>query len=320
MKPLLTGALLLLLAVGCSPGERLGSTGAGGLDEMSYIVVPHPDDEMQAWSLIEDSPDAYKVFIMLTIGEQTAYCASPGYDEGTGEASPSPWPAGKWTSSCESARQNSFFDFIAAMADSDDGLPSSFTFEGVKGPFDSLGYTICRHDAEGCVSDRTAKVWISEVAAVVWFNLGDGDLTDEEVEWAVKTVRDNRSTLGINKSLPNGSLIGASYWNSSYSGCFVYTHDDHLAVYEALWDTDFDIGYQAAASCDSDPGVARVAQVSYAHFDDAFETSGSSRLGAHVVNYGWLWGEGPGYWPGDYSGQGELFHRDQAFRVRFSSS
>ena len=156
MKPLFTG--VLLLAAGCSVGESLPSSGGDVLDKVSYVVVPHPDDEMQAWSLIEDTPDAYKVFVILTYGEQTRYCASPGYDEGTGEASPFPWPAGRWMSSCESARRNSFFDFMAEMARSDDGLPSSFAFEGVKGPFDSLGYTICRNDAGGCVSDRTAKV------------------------------------------------------------------------------------------------------------------------------------------------------------------
>lgn len=287
-------------------------------NKMSYIVVPHPDDEMQAWSLIEDSPDNYHVFVVLTRGEQTSYCSSPGHDAGTGEAAPDPWPAGKWTSTCELARENSFLDFLEGMGATDNGLPTDYTYRGSKGPFGAGGITLCRYDSGGCVSDRSADVWTSALASVVWFNLGDGDLTKEEVTWAIKAVRDNRALLGINSTLPNHNLIGASYWNKSYAGCYVYPHSDHRAVHEALWDIDFNVGYQAVASCESDPDASRTEWVTYAHFDDAFDTSGSTRLGEHVVHYGWLQSGNPGYWRGDYSGQDELFHRKQVFWVRFS--
>ena len=325
MKPLLRGASAAL-GVGAAMVGLFGSACAsstndsGGPERLSYLVMPHPDDEMQAWSLFEDSPETYKIFIMLTKGEQTAYCASPGYDEGTGEAAPTPWPDGRWTPSCEAARQNSFFDFVGGMGGRDSGLPTSFTSQGVKGPFDALGHTICRHDDGGCIADLTAEVWTSPVAAVVWFNVGDGDVTEGEVAWAVTTVRDNRAALGINSSLPNHGLIGASYWNRSHPGCVVYDHDDHRAVHEALWNTNFDVGYQAAAACGSDPEIARSEQVSLSLFDTAFETKASTRIGEHAVHYGWLNSDGPGYWPGDYSGQDELYHRDQAFWVRFGSS
>lgn len=151
----------------------------------------------------------------------------------------------------------------------------------------------------------------------MWFNLGDGDLTKDEAAWAIKVVRDNRALLGINSTLRNHNLIGASYWNESYAGCFIYPHSDHRAVHEALWDIDFNVGYQAVASCASDPDVSRTEWVTYRHFDDAFDTSGSTRLGEHVVHYGWLLSGNPGYWRGDYSGQSELFHRQQEFWVRF---
>ncbi len=39
----------------------------------------------RAWSLFEHSPDLYKVFVLMTKGEQTAFCNSPGYDADTGE-------------------------------------------------------------------------------------------------------------------------------------------------------------------------------------------------------------------------------------------
>lgn len=294
---------------------------AGDPVRLSYIVVPHPDDEMQAWSLIEDSPDLYKIFIVLTRGEQTAFCVAPGFDEGTGEASPHPWPAGRYSSSCETARQNSFFDFITAMAESDSGLPSSYDPEGVKGPFDSLGYEICRHDDAGhdddCVADLTAEVWTSSHAAVVWFNLGDGDVTPDEVAWAVTTVRDNRASLDINSSLPSRNLIGASFWNTGHRDCFIYEHDDHRAVHEALWRIDFGMGQQLAATCRTDPATARSEQVSPAAFGEAFKTASNARIGKHTVHYGWLWADDPGYWPGDYEGQSELFHRQQSFWVQY---
>lgn len=309
-----------LLGIGLAVAGFFVSACASAPDQLSYIVVPHPDDEMQAWSLIEDTPDTYKVFIMLTKGEQTAFCVSPAFDEGTGEAQPHPRPAGRFSPACEAARQNSFFYFITAMADSDSGLPSSFDHEGVKGPFHSLGYEICRHDVldyddEDCVVDLTAEVWTSPQAAVVWFNLGDGDLTANEVAWAITTVQENQAALGIDSSLRPSSLIGASFWNAAHPDCFVYEHDDHWAVHAALWHIDFGMGQQLAATCRSDPEAARSEQVSLAAFDRAFETASTTRIGAHTVFYGWLWGEHPGYWPGDYDGQNELFHRHQSFWV-----
>ena len=320
MKPLMS-ALIVLLVVGCSAAEPPAATASEAPDKVDYIVVPHPDDEIQAWSLIEDRPDTYKVFIMLTRGEQTAFCDSPGYDPDTGEAPPRPAPAGRWTRSCEAARQDSFFGFLEAMATVDSGLPAKYTDTGVKGPFDALGHSICRYDSGGsdggnCISDRTARVWAAATGAVVWFNLGDGDLTVEEVEWALVTVRDNRLALGIDTSLPNHSVLGASYWNRSHPGCYVYDHDDHFAVYEALWTTGFGMGDQSTATCDTDPDASPYSPVSHRQFDYAFATAGSTRIGAHVVHYGWLGIDDPGYWPGDYDGQGELFHRSQTYRVR----
>ena len=75
MKRLLLGLTVMLVfavavaASGCS---------GGGPDKVSYIVVPHPDDEMQAWSLIENTPDIYEVYIVMTRGEQSFYCGLAG--------------------------------------------------------------------------------------------------------------------------------------------------------------------------------------------------------------------------------------------------
>lgn len=60
---LMLGVLALLPAAAEQPED--GSTAITAVlrepNKMSYIAVPHPDDEMQAWSLIEDSPDNYQL-------------------------------------------------------------------------------------------------------------------------------------------------------------------------------------------------------------------------------------------------------------------
>lgn len=40
----------------------------------------------------------------------------------------------------------------------------------------------------------------------------------------------------------------------------------------------------------------------------------------HVVFYGWLQSDDPGYWRGDYDGRDELFHRSQSFWVQYDNS
>ena len=47
---------------------------AQGTREAVIAVFPHPDDEFQAWSLLEDRPDQYKVFVFGTRGESSGYC------------------------------------------------------------------------------------------------------------------------------------------------------------------------------------------------------------------------------------------------------
>lgn len=319
MHPImLTAVTALLASCTATPGSGDESTRVPSeIDAVSYVAIPHPDDEMQAWSLIENTPDTFKVFVIFTRGEATAYCAEPAHDPRTGELPPVPLPEGKHSPSCEAARKEAFFGFLTAMADDDPSLPASFVYEGVQGPFDRRGYRLCRFDGDDCVSDRTAEVYSSSRGSIAWFNLGDADLTAEEVEWALTTVRDNAAAFGIDTSLESRSLIGASYWNHSHPECASYAHDDHRAVHEALWDTDFAVGYQAAATCAADPRASVERHVSMTSFDTAFRVSGEQRIGAHPVHYGWLAADAPGYWPGDYEGQDKVFHRKQSFWVRF---
>src|SRR5674476_1127036 len=59
--------------------------------QSSLVVMPHPDDESQAWSLIQNSPSNFKIFAYMTKGEATGYCHtySYGLNESLGEVAPS---------------------------------------------------------------------------------------------------------------------------------------------------------------------------------------------------------------------------------------
>ena len=314
----------LVLAVGALAVVVLAVTGSRSSEvsaertSLSLIVSPHPDDEMQAWSLIENTPEQYKVFVFLTRGEQSGFCAAgaPGYDPDTGEQPPSPAPEGRWTSSCVDARVASTNSFIEQMGATDPGVPDSLSSSAETVPFPADGTSVQRCDTT-CGAERSADVFDGGAAGtVIYFDLGDGDLTSDEVRWAVDNVLQNRSLLGI-PELTWEHLIGASYTNSQNSDCFSYPHPDHQAVNEALWEHDFaGVDAQYGASCASDPAVSVVADVSETAFLDAFEISDGTRVGHHTRNYGWLHDT---YYAGDFSTstQNELFHRHQTFWRRF---
>ncbi len=61
---------------------------------LDYVDVPHPDDELEAWSLLEDRPDQYPVFVLCTHGEATVYADGRGFQPQLGERTPQPQPWG----------------------------------------------------------------------------------------------------------------------------------------------------------------------------------------------------------------------------------
>src|ERR671917_1265731 len=88
-------AMALCLGVPSVQFARAEHATATAKKRLQYVVVPHPDDEFSAWSLIEKSHDNYPVFIVLTRGERTRYCAPEGkvaLQVNLGEDKPSPYP------------------------------------------------------------------------------------------------------------------------------------------------------------------------------------------------------------------------------------
>ena len=290
------------------------------LTKVMYVVVPHPDDEFQAWSLIENRPDTHKVFIMLTRGEQSAYCNSPKLKNNLqGAKPPSPHPTGRWTPSCEQARINSFLGFMEDMATVDNGLSESYENLGTRGPFTASDSTVCRQDdaLSACSTDLSAALWQSPYATLVWFNLGDGDLTPAEVQWAITTVLNNKSSFSINDELADSGIVGASYFNStSASSCSGYRHSDHGAVQTALKTKNFNVGWQAAPTCAADPETVLEVAITAASYQRAFARQPESPLGVFFANYGWLSSATTEGHPDDPHHQTNTFHRHQTFWVR----
>lgn len=270
-----------LMAVGCAPAQANPSP-----SNVSYVVVPHPDDEWQTWSLVENSPANYKVFIVLTKGEQTGYC-NP-----------------KWTTVCADRRVSSLLGFLSQMSQSDATLPGDWTALGTKGEFSPLGFALSKTDGSGAyAAPRTADVYLDTQnrGAVVSYDLGDGDLTKDEVTWAIKTTLAQRAALGIDTSLPSYNILG-TYYNKNYPGCGLYTHGDHYSVHQSIYSVNFGVKYQAAATCKSDPETGRTDLT-----DVSTNTAAWGAGGAFGSHYGWL---------ADYSLNKVPFFSTQSFWIR----
>ncbi len=290
----------------------------------TIYVMPHPDDEFQFWSILERHPDDYTILVSLTRGEETRYCEPENLHEALqedlGEVPPIPTPTGKWTAECEKARINSLLGFLESMGNVDSGVPSTFDAPKTVVPApEPADETICRVDddmTECTQAQREAKIWLDTEGrgAVVFFNLGDGDLEVHEVAWALNSLLKNQETW-FDATRPVRSIVG-SFASTPEAPCYSYPHPDHLAIHEALWNIDFGAGPQLAATCFLDPRQTLTARVSPSSANAAFSLGASGeRLGAHEIYYGWLHTD---TYPLAHVRQSSLFHRVQSFWVRFA--
>lgn len=288
------------------------------------FVSPHPDDEFQMWSLVEDRANEYKIFVNLTLGEQTGFCEpekfQTAFQPELGEAPPNPLPAGKSTKACTEARIGSLLAYLSGMSQTDSTVPGDFSEPVAHGPYPAPETEICAAVGDQQICDdsvRQVRVWkdTQDRGAVVFFNLGDGDLTSAETAWAVQTLIQHRADWGLAPDLDIRAVVGA-FANDGSSPCFAYPHPDHLAVHDALWNVDFGVGPQLGATCYLDPRQKMSAIVSKESSDASFALgSNGERLGAHGIYYGWLHGDA---YPLSRYSQSTLFHRLQSFWVRFN--
>ncbi|MBV1848801.1 hypothetical protein [Catellatospora tritici] len=140
--------------------------------------------------------------------------------------------------------------------------------------------------------------YVGSTSARVEFDLGDGNLTDAEVVWAVDYVRANRATrLPLTNEY---GVVAAAYSNLAghYTACYDYSHHDHRAVHEAIYNNDLIDAAgshpQWGATCGSqtttvgvDPEVAaggRSKQITNTHYNENMSTSSSY----FQKRFGWL--------------------------------
>lgn len=293
-------------------------------------IAPHADDEFQFWAQAESRRLDYKIFATMTLGEQTGFCDpalySTAIQEDLGEAAPEPTPAGRWTESCEAARVESAVRFYETMSETDPTLPGDFG-EPETFVLDTGGVELCRTDADGPAArsncdERLRRVLVfhdrGDRGALVFFNLGDGDLDQQRVSLAIRQLLENRGDWGLAAQLPVEGIVGAYAHEGGFYPCFDYPHPDHIAVHETLWSVDFGSGPQMGATCTLDPRRSLTREVSAAS-RGAASTLGphGERIGAHNRFYGWLHAD---VYPFSRFSEQTLFHRLQSYWVRFNDS
>lgn len=325
-RSFISWGLTLLLTLGTTFGLLILAQSQTRADPSAVIfIAPHADDEFQFWALAEQRPDDFKIFVTLTRGEETKFCEPEVYvtalQESLGEAAPSAAPDGRWGENCERARIESALRYFEAMSESDGTIPGDFQLPEVF-YLDTVHAELCRMDGEV----ENCGVNVAEVlvfhdtegrGAVVFFNLGDGDLNTDRIAMAVGQLLEQRNEWSLRPDLPVSGLFGAYAHRGSVYPCFDYPHPDHLAVHDALWSIDFKSGVQVSATCTLDPARTLTRLVSKESTRASFELgTDGRRLGAHERFYGWLHTE---TYPVSTLSERSLFHRVQSFWVRHNN-
>ncbi len=283
--------------------------------KIEVIAMPHPDDEMEVWSQIQGSTANYKVFAYLTRGEETSYCNTDiyryTYSPGLNETSTSYIPTGQLSYTCYESRITSTLNFLNRMSTTDSAVPGGFSatnYTTVNLPL--IGTTTPGHVDNGTfIADRSVRIYNSTngtgtMGKVLFFNLGNNDLTTAEAVWALKSIMNRRSTLGL-PNLPFYTMIGpfSHTTSNSYPNCQIYDHIDHYAIHDALFNYNLGMptpSFQAAATCATDPDYQvnpRTAWVSSTAYDNAFYVNPVTlqRVGFFQRDYGWMdWNDSVG--------------------------
>lgn len=272
--------------------------------QITYVVIPHPDDEFSAWGLLRNRPTDYRVFILLTHGETCGACDGSRIRPDLGERIPQPQPfLGPGSNHCGAQRLDSWHAFLDGMAGIDPSLgevsPRVDTFDRGSGPF---------------------ALRVGERSARVVFDGGDASLTPEFVIDAIQRTRDLRQ-----RRLPvdaEDRIIGAAYLQHNGSR----PHPAHQAVHEVLWKHEFGLpGGQWCRTSADDPRIAESGGI-FAVPQDMYDkvmgvADDGRRTGLFQKVYGWLGFNGPdNRWAsGDTDREAAPFNRLQPFWRRFEN-
>jgi len=204
---------------------------------LHLMLLPHPDDELSAWTTLLDDPALHVVMVLLTQGEATQRCSADALDkhlqDQLGEAAPRPDPSveGAASDACREARLNAFRENLTEAA-------SHTPVMRVDWP----GST------SGPLGGTPAQIARGEAATVIMLDLGDGLLSASSVEEVVHALLADPST-GL-PDLPLARVTASAYYALETDGdsgapcavastcpagehAYVYDRPDHLAVRDA---------------------------------------------------------------------------------------
>lgn len=294
-------AALLALCMGALAGCSGLRFGGGGPGEITYAVLPHPDDEFQVWSQVQDREDSFTVFVLLTRGEASYFCDSP-----VGGGTPE---------SCAEARLDSWLAYFDHVVGQDSTLPGEFPAEP-----DVVRYGAEADHFDPELSSRSAAyagrdvlVWQDkdQRGALVAFDLGDGKLTQEDVVWAIDELRGDPTKFG----LPKASLdrvVGSYFYDGDDPACFHYPHNDHEAVAMAIQNEEM-APEQMFATCASYAKSGEISNSSVSQEAAASAFGSDTSDGAFQLHYYWL-----GNWTLGETDQTQIFHIPQSFWIKVS--
>lgn len=322
---LLAGSLLLSACV--SAGDRAGTRSTSTAKpevKLRYLLTPHADDEMGAWSMVDD--EHYVVFILLSHGERTRSCDGTNAQPDQGERLPLPQPfTSPGTAACALQRVDSFHAFLDSMAKTQPQLAVDAP-ETRDGEVLSGDETPQNCSSGPCRPATSFTLRVGEGSARAVFDLGDKDTTPGEVTWAIQTIRRLRTVFPVSEE---DDVVSGAYLNADpANGWFVYDHPDQRAIEAALTSTDQGVpGRQYGRTHPSHPEIALTRHVDPDVFCaamcveplpvDPVANPSARRSGAFQIAYGWLaFGEGP-YWFGEEEPRHSFFSRRQDFWARF---
>jgi len=313
------------------PANNTVTSTAASMLPIRYLLAPHPDDEFAIWSMAQD-PTRYPVLVVLTQGEKTGACAGGGLQAERGERAPSPQPfAAKLTPTCAAERVDSLLAFLHDMGAVDPrwlSLRDRGEHVATDAPSDTptaLAPSPCP-TPPACARDATYHLWVGDTAALLVFDLGDGDVTTADVVWAIATTRHAR---GAFPTQIEGDIVGMGYHNTIDTNFVGYDHPDQNAIRTVLTHDDLGLpGGQYSRTYPDDPDRTMTVAVDAAVFAtatavtpgpvDPVANPDATRVGALQVDYGWL-AFPNGYWYAEKLPVHSFYSQEQDFTKAFAS-
>lgn len=291
---------------------------------LHVYLVPHPDDELSAWTSLTDDEDLYPVVVLLTQGGATTRCQPERFvsrfEEELGEVAPEPRPdRDTGVAACKAARLSSFRTHLTAAAvTSPDvaGLGAASLVElpgGVSGRYATGdGATLVVLDLpDGALTPQAARTAVEQVLAVLGPALGD-----------LQLVRVTASAYATGRATEDGGRCGRPALCPANEAPFHYPNEDHLAAREAARS----LAPQAQegswlVTSTYDPAASVFRTLPQDVYDEFMalgpgDPAEAQRLGSYQRSYGWL--AFPNVWHrGDLplASNEVLFSRVQSYEV-----